>query len=169
MFSYATIFIGSIVVAVIALVVYRVVMGTSRSILSSKEPVSLISSTAYPQTNQTPLAVADSPAWPGERIHATPGSMAGPKPVKPSDDTDWDWQTKENKVSEQQAHHAAGGSTTKHCSLYDVDPTATPTNQGDVWPHREEKLESAGKSYKVTRKVTPQPSNDDGEGKPWGW
>jgi hypothetical protein len=169
MFTYATILIGSIVVALVALVVYRVVMGSSRSILSSKEPISLVSSTAYPRANQAPLAVADAPAWPGEKIHATPGSMAGAKPAKPSENTDWDWQTKENKVSAQQAHHATGTANTRHCSLYDVDPTAPPANRSDVWPHREEKLESAGKAYKVTRKMPPQASNDGGSGKPWGW
>ena len=169
MFTYTTIFIGSLITAVIALAVYRLVAGTSKSILSSKGPVSSVSSTTYPRTNQTPLAVADTPAWPGERINATPGSMAGTKLTKPSENSDWGWQTKGNKVREQQAHHATGTADTKHCSLYDVDPTAPPTNRGDVWPHREEKLEPAGKAYKVTRRVPPQASNDEDSGKPWGW
>jgi len=166
MFTYATIFLGSIVVALIALVVYRVFMGSSRSILSSKEPVSLYSSNTSPRTNHTPLAVADAPAWPGERVHATPGSMAGAKPAASSEDTDWAWQTKENKVSAQQTHHATDAAKNKHCSLYDVDPTAPPVDRGDVWPHREEKVEPAGKAYRVTRHVPERTSND---GKPWGW
>lgn len=168
MFTYTTIFIGSLIVAVIALVVYRVVMGTSKSILSSKGPVSLVSNTTYSRKDHAPHAVADAPAWPGEKVHATPGSMAGPKPARQSDSTDWDWQTKENKVSVQQGHHATGDAT-KHCSLYDVDPTAPPTDLGDAWPHREEKLEPAGKAYKVTRKVPPQASGDESTAKPWGW
>ena len=168
MFTYTTIFIGSLIVAVIALVVYRVVMDTSKSILSSKGPVSLISSTTNPRSGESPFAVAGTPGSPGQGSHATPQNIAKTHPAMPPENTDWGWQTKGNQVREQQAHHATGAADTKHCSLYDVDPAA-PTDLGDAWPHREEKLEAGGKAYKVTRKVPPQASNDEDSGKPWGW
>ena len=167
MFTYTTIFIGSLIVAVIALVVYRVVMGTSRSILSSKGPVALTSSTTNPRSGESPFAVAGTAASPGQGSHATPRNIAKTHPAMPPEDTDWGWQTKGNQVREQQAHYATGTADTKHCSLYDVDPTAP--DLGDAWPHREEKVEAGGKAYKVTRKVPPQASNDEDSGKPWGW
>lgn len=147
MFTYTTLFIGSLILAVIGLVVYRVIEGTSRSILSSKGPVSIVSSTTELPTAHAPLAVADAAAWPSARVNAAPL----------------------NQVREQPPHQATAAASTKHCSLYDVDPTAPPTSRNDVWPHREEKLESAGKAYKVTRNVPPQASNDEDSDKPWGW
>lgn len=169
MFTYATIFIGSIFIALIALVVYRVFMGSSRSILSSREPISLNSSSTHSRAGKKASAVANAPAWPAERVHAKPGSMAGAQLNTPSENADWHWQTRENKVSQQQAHHAKSGVSDKHCSLYDVDPTAPPVNLSDAWPHREEKSESAGTAYKVTRKAHPKATNDEESDKPWGW
>ena len=156
MFTYTTFFIGSLIVAVIALVVYKVVMSTSKSILSSKGPVSLISSTTNPRPGESPFAVAGTLGSPGQGSHATPQNIAKTHPAMPPENTDWGWQTKGNQVREQKARQATAVADSSHCSLYDVDPTAPPTDLSDAWPHREEKLEPGGKSYKVTRKVHPQ-------------
>ena len=133
MFTYTTIFIGSLIVAVIALVVYRVAMSASKSILSSKGPLSITSSATNTRTGHTPVAVAGAAAWPSERVYAAPV----------------------NQVREPQPRQTTGTVNSSHCSLYDLDPTA-PTDLSDAWPHREEKLEAGGNSYKVTRKVHPK-------------
>ena len=155
MFTYTTLFIGSLIVAVIALVVYRVVMSTSRSILSSKGPVSIISHTTNRRPGESPFAVAGTLASPNQGSHATPQNIAKTHPALPTEKVDWGWQTKGNQVRVQKARQATAAANTSHCSLYDVDPT-TPTDLSDAWPHREDKLEPGGNSYKVTRKVHPQ-------------
>ena len=131
MFTYTTIFIGSLIVAVIALVIHKVAMSTTRSTLSSKGPLSITSSATNTRTGH---AAAGTAAWPSERVHAAPL----------------------NEVREPQPRQATGAVNSSHCSLYDADPTAPPTDLSDAWPHRKEKLEVGGKSYKVTRKVHPK-------------
>ena len=168
MLTYATIFIASIILALIALMVYRVVMDSGKSVLNSKEPIIIISSTPNPRKGNAPFTTTGTPALSGEKSHVTPGRIAATHPAMPSEKIDWGWQTDGNHVREHHPHHGAGGGNTGHCSLYDVNPTAT-SNQSAARPHREEKLETGGKAYKVTREVTPQTSNDESSDKPWGW
>ena len=168
MLTYTTIFIASIVLALIALVFYRVVMQSSKSILSSKGPVS-INSIPSPQKGPAPFTTTGTPALAGQKSHDTPAHEAATHPAMPTEKIDWGWKTGGNHVREHTPHHATGGVNTGHCSLYnDVDPVAAP-NQSAGRLHREEKREAYGKAYKVTRKVGSQDSNLDESGQPWGW
>jgi len=133
MLSYTTLFIGSVIVSVIAIVVYRLAMGTSRSILSAKGPLSITTHATNPQSGHATVGVGGAAAWPKESIHAAP-------PVQ--------------QVREPQPPQATGDVNASHCSLYSADPTA-PTNRAEEWPHREEKIEASGTAYKVTRKASP--------------
>jgi hypothetical protein len=59
--------------------------------------------------------------------------------------------------------------------LYAPDCAEPETVQEPVaaWPQREEQVETGGKAYKVSRKVTGKVATDNGsldaEAKPWGW
>lgn len=168
MLTYTTIFIASIVLALIALVFYRLALQSGKSILSSKEPVSIIS-TPNPHNGTAPFTTAGTPALAGQKSHVTPGHIARTHPAKPTDKVDSGWQTDGNQVREQHPHHATGGGKTGHCSLYnDADPVAPP-NRSAGGLHREEKCEAYGKAYKVARKVDSQDSSHDDSGQPWGW
>ena len=168
MLTYATIFIASIIVAVLALVLYRVVAHSSKSVLSSKEPISLVSSTPGHQKGQSRGNVTGIPASLSPTGRTVPANFARPTPAMPSGNADWGWQGNDNRVREQHTPHSAGAAGSKHCSLYDVDP-AVAAKRDVTWPHREEKTETAGKAYKVTRKVRSGRPPTDESGKPWGW
>ena len=168
MLTYTTIFIASLILAVVGLVLYRVITASSESVLNSKGPVSLISSTTNSPIGESPYVVADAPAFPDKSSRIASANVAGPSPVMPAGDVDWGWQTEGNQIREQNPHHGTGGDKTGHCSLYDVNAAAA-SSQRAARPHREEKLETGGKAYKVTREATPQTSSGEGSDKPWGW
>ena len=155
MLSYATIFIASTIVAVIGLFLYRVISDTSKSVLSSKGPVNIITGT---QTQHKDGAVGSmsNAAFPsGHTSHATPRNMAKTFPATPIDDHP-DWSVREKS---------------SHCSLYDVNPTEQPIQKkrNAGWPQRVDKKEAGGSAYKVTRKLATDTANTDDKGKPWGW
>lgn len=165
MLTYATIFIASVIVAVVAIVFYRVVSSSSKSILNSKVPVSIVSGSQKSKTHAT-ITGETVPAGGYNRV-ASEG-LARVTPAVPTENVDWGWQEKRGQVREQGPHHAAGGTTTRHCSLYDVDPTA-PAKPFKPRLHREDKIEAGGKAYKVTRKTDPRHSSAEDSDKPWGW
>jgi len=168
MLTYTTIFIASMVLAVIALVFYRVVMQSSKSILSAKGPVS-INSTPGSQKSTAPFTTTGTSALTSQKSHLTPAREAATHPAMPSEKIDWGWKTGGTHVREQRQLHATGGGNTGHCSLYnDLNPAAS-SNQRAGRLHREDKREAYGKAYKVTRRVSTQSSNLDESGQPWGW
>lgn len=165
MLTYATIFIASVIIAVVAIVFYRVVSSSSKSILNSKVPVSIVTGSQESKTHAT-ITGEQVPAGGYNRV-ASEG-LARVTPAVPTENTDWGWQDKGGQVREQGPHHSTGGDATEHCSLYDVDPTAQPKTFKPRL-HREDKLEAGGKAYKVTRKTDPRDSSSEDSGKPWGW
>ncbi len=168
MLTYTTIFIASITLALIVIVFYRVVMGSGKSVLSSKEPFSIIS-TPNPEKGTAPFTTTGTPATAGQNSSVTPERMAKTHPAMPTKTMDWGWKTGGDHVREHRPHHATGGVNTGHCSLYnDADPVA-PVSRSTGRLHREEGHEAIGNVYKVTRRVNPQDSNPDNSGKPWGW
>jgi hypothetical protein len=168
MLTYTTLFIVCMVVAVVALVLYRVVT-SSRSILSSKEPVSMISSSPGAKKHHGVDPVPATPAYSGPNRRAAPASFAGLTPAAPTggESVEWGWKDNRNQVREQHPHHSSEPDA-RHCSLYDVDPTA-PAKKNHSWPHREDKFETGGTAYKVTRRVSKRAPVDEESGKPWGW
>lgn len=151
MLTYATIFIASVFVAVVAIVFHRVITSSSKSILSSKGPVSIISSTPNPQESKAGETAASTPVHPGGYNRAAAAVWAGKSPAAPTESVDWGWKDsgKQDQVKKT-PQHTTESPNTGHCSLYDVDPTA-PAERDMVWPHREEKQEAGGAAYKVKR------------------
>jgi len=112
--------------------------------------------------------VTGKPASLSPTGRAVPTNITSPTPAMPTGNVDWGWQESENQIREHHPHHSTGADGSKHCSLYNADPAA-PAKKDVTWPHREEKLETGGKAYKVTRKTTPGEPPTDDSGKPWGW
>ncbi len=161
MLTYTTIFIASIVLALIALVFYKVIVQSGKSIYSSKEPFSIIS---IPNPEKGKAA-----AFAGQNSSVSPERMAKTHPAKPTERVDWGWETGANHVREHRPHHTTGGGNTGHCSLYNDADSVAPPKQSAGRLHREERREAVGNVYKVTRKVNPLDLNPDDSGKPWGW
>ena len=173
MLTYATILIASLIVAVVALFLYKVISDSSRSVYSSKNGIAITDRSPVGQKNKARhSAVTDALNSLDDRSLVTPGSMAKTIPAMPSSDSSGPvWQGGGNQASGQLAHHGAGGADASHCSLYDVS-VAEPKlkrNRNTGWPYREEKAESSGRVYKVKRKSAAQTASPQTINKPWGW
>lgn len=155
MLSYATIFIGSVILAVVALVLYRVISGTSRSVLSTKTPIN--ASNANPEFAKSGAfgSIRDTAFPSGHTSHASPKNTGKTFTAMPVEDNA-DWSVREKS---------------SHCSLYDVDAVEAlvqnKRNRG--WPQREDRQEAGGNAYKVTRKASTDTTSAEDSGKPWGW
>lgn len=165
MLTYATIFIASVIVAVVAIVFYRVVSSSSNSILNSKAPLSIVTGS---QESKTQANITGEPVSAGGYNRVATEGLARVTPAVPTENIDWGWQQKGGQVREQGSHQSKGGDASKHCSLYDVDPTAS-AKPFKPRLHREDKVEAGGKAYKVTRKTDTRHSSDEDSDKPWGW
>ena len=168
MLTYTTIFIASIILALIAIVFYRVVMGSGKSVLSSKGPLSIIS-TPSPEKGKAPFTTMGTPAIAGQNSSVSPERMAKTHPAMPTEHMDWGWKTGGSHVREHSPHYATDAGNNGHCSLYNDPEPVAPASRSAGRLHREEGHEAVGNVYKVTRKVNPQDSNPDDSGKPWGW
>jgi hypothetical protein len=164
MLTYATIFIASVIVASIAIFLYKVISNSSRSVYSSKEHLAILD--VKPNYQKDKVTAGGLPDFPYGGNHATPRHMAKTHPALPTEQVDWGW-----KGSGKQTHQQPGHAKGSHCSLYDLKPESPGTNRNQKagWPYREEKSVGAGKVYKVTRKVARKDSEPHGSNKPWGW
>ncbi len=150
MLTYTIILLASLVLAVVIRWLYSSFTDSSHSVYSSKA--------------STPIAhapLADPVVKPVQK-----GAAYQPKR----------WPEKEHYVREPQPAVEPLDSATGHCSLYAAKTQSKSTRkQGISWPQREDKLEPAGKSYKVTRKTVTATATatanagPDASDKPWGW
>lgn len=168
MLTYTTMFLASLVLALVALVFYRVTIQSSKSILSTKGPVSIIS-TPKPGKGKAPFTTTGTPAVAGQNSNVTPARMAKTHPAKPTEKFDWGWKTEGDQVRGPHPHQVTGGVNNGHCSLYNDDDPVAPHKRSAGRLHREEMREAIGNTYKVTRRVTAGNSSSDDSGKPWGW
>ena len=168
MLTYATIFIASVILASIAIFLYKVISNSSRSVYSSKEHLAIFD--VKPNYQKDKMTAGGIPDYPYGENHATPRHMAKTHPALPTEQVDWGWKGS-GKQAHQQPGHAKGSASSSHCSLYDLKPESPGVNRNQKvgWPYREEKSLGAGKVYKVTRKVARQDAESDGLHKPWGW
>jgi hypothetical protein len=169
MLTYATIFIASVIVASIAIFLYKVISNSSRSVYSSRERPIIYD--VNPNYQKDKVTAGGIPDYPYGENHATPRHMAKTHPALPTETMDWAWKGN-GKQSHQQPGHAKSSTNSSHCSLYELKPEnpGIERKQRTGWPYREEKSLGAGKVYKVTRRAARQDSKQpDDLQKPWGW
>ncbi|MDH4018764.1 MAG: hypothetical protein OEU84_04115 [Xanthomonadales bacterium] len=166
MLTYATILIVSLIVAVVALFLYKVISDSSRSVYSSKDRIAIID--RHPQDKKAEArhsAVSNAmdsidrkggAAW--NMTKSTPAMAVGSSP-------------RDELAPGQFAHQGAGVAESSHCSLYDVSPAKPEGNNSRQpnWIQREEKSEPGGKVYKVKRRSTAGSTDPQSGNKPWGW
>jgi len=165
MFFYTSLFVASLIVALIVLWLYHAIADVGKAVYrailpSSKEnPADHLARDTVLRTT-----INDTPTPWGWGDHDKPAQAARTARIAPSESVPWGWPGNDNKIRE-------------HGQQYDLNAGVALTEPvpGDKkkpatgWPYREEKFDFAGKSYKVSRKVTPEKTNLRNTGTPWGW
>lgn len=173
MFFYTSLFIASVIVALIILYLYNALMEVGKAVYRAILPSSKDNLTKHIDETRYNSTINDTPTPWGWQPHATPASAAKTVPAMPSDNTPWGWKGNDNEIREHGPKSATKKVTRDAASGLDafikknVNERGTKSAVG--WPYREEKFEFAGKSYKVSRKATPKRTNLSTTGKPWGW
>ena len=168
MLFYSTMFIVSLILAVVILWFYRASKSTSKAIYTTIIPGRADHSPSDPLNDtvahETPTN-AESPL--GRKSHQTPRNLAQAHRAKSIEQTPWGWPGhKRPKDREFRPHFASNNSSNDAPS---ADP-ASIRSQKVGWPYREDIMRTGGKAYKATRKVPPpEKTNLKNLSKPWGW
>ncbi|MDH4018445.1 MAG: hypothetical protein OEU84_02495 [Xanthomonadales bacterium] len=169
MFFYTALFVASVIASLIILYLYNSLKDVGKAVYraflpSSKEKLARqIQDAPYHSTiNDTPTPWG----WDG---HASPVKQVKTASPSPSDNAPWGWKGGDHQVRENGSKGSASGLNAFGNSTASGHAAKTRNQARVGWPYREEKSESAGKAYKVTRKVTLQRTNLKTTSKPWGW
>lgn len=165
MFFYTSLFIASLIVALVALWLYHALADIGKVVYRAILP----SSKGNPADHLEPAAVLrttinDTPTPWGWGDDAKPSQAARTAKIAPSDSVPWGWPGNNNKIREH------GNNYDLNAGRPLVEPNAAKKQKATTgWPYREEKFDFAGKSYKVSRKAKPKKTNLSNTSTPWGW
>lgn len=161
MLYYTSLFLVIVLVSVIAIWMYRAILGASRVAYKASVPGGKKIS---PRTRTRLKARAKARAK-----AAKSGTSEAPVP--------WGWKGNPNPIHSHHETHKPGSSkkhwnglSHSHAAASEHTISTPPSNAGRKnvgWPYKEEKMEFAGKAYKVNRKAVDGDFN--GNGKPWVW
>jgi len=158
MFFYVSLFVASLIVALVVLWFYHLTVDIGRGIFKSLLPGSgkVRSNPAEEVIMATTINETPTPwGWSG---HQSPEGLAKTQPALPTEPTYWGGKGNQDQFREHHPHHGGGASH-----------AASNRRQNAGWPYREEKTEFAGKAYKVKRKVAARTPTPKTASKPWGW
>ena len=171
MFTYTSIFLICLLVAVVARVVYKSMAEQTGSVYNTKLPNAELVRVDTPVKRKPVVHEGVDTAYPTDlRNRGTYAYMADPQDSQIAEEAPHEWPEPVHAVPVD--HSKPVGS---NCSLYKPDSAEPETVEEPVaaWPHRKEQVETGGKAYKVSRKVTGKVATDnasfDAEAKPWGW
>jgi len=171
MFTYTSLFLISLLVAVVARVVYKSMAEKTGSVYNTKLPNAELVHVDAPVKRKSVVHEGVDTAYPTDlRNRGTYAYMASPEDAQVAEEAPHEWPEPVHAVPVDHSKVAEN-----HCSLYAPDSAEPETVQEPVaaWPHREEQVETGGKAYKVGQKVTDKVATDNGsfdaEAKPWGW
>lgn len=141
MFFYTSLFVACVIVALLIVYLFNAVANAGRAFYGSFLPSSKDKFTG--QHART-------------RYHSTRNAAPAP----------WGWKGNGSVIREH-GPNAATMSGNSGLDAFINDHGKKPAATG--WPHREEKTEFAGSSYKVSRKAGSSSKLRSSRGKPWGW
>lgn len=169
MFFYTALFVASVIAALIILYLYNSLKEVGKAVYRAFLPSS--KDNLARQIHDTPYhaTINDTPTPWGWDDHATPVKRVKTAPPSPSDNTPWGWKGGDHQVRENGRKGSASGLDAFVNSTGSGQASKTRKQAAVGWPYREEKSESTGKAYKVTRKVALQRTNLKTTSKPWGW
>jgi hypothetical protein len=167
MFFYTTLFIASVIIAFVILYLYRSLWEVGSAIYKVFLPSAKTNRPRQAEDEKPGTSINRTPTPWGWNGHATPENANRPQVARQTGQTPWGWPGNDHEIRE---HSAGNRLLNAQHSMHDVvSATGADRNPGVGWPYREEKVEFAGKAYKVTRKATPARTNLKTTGKPWGW
>lgn len=165
MFFYTSLFVASLIVALILLWLYHAIADVGKAVYRAILPSSKNKPTDHLDSSvvlRTTINEVPTPWGWGE--HSKPSQAARIAKIAPSDSVPWGWPGNGSKIRERGQHYDLNGGQ----ALTELKPN----QKKEVlvgWPYREEKFDFAGKSYKVSRKATLKKTNLRTTGTPWGW
>jgi hypothetical protein len=176
MFTYTSLFLVSLLVAVVGRMVYKSMAEKSGSVYNTKLPTAELAHLDKPVKRTTKADEGINTAYPTDlRNRGTYAYLSNDQEVEAIDvqiaeDIPHEWPQSVHAVPIDHSKREES-----HCSLFELD-SAEPDmvrEPAAAWPQREEKAEAGGKAYKVTRKVTGKVATEnvdlDADAKPWGW
>lgn len=142
MFFYVSLFIACVISAIVVVYLYNALADVGKAVYRAFLPSSKNNSTRHVRNVRF-----------GSKINDTP--------------TPWGWKGGEHDTRGSSIKSTVPAGTTGLNALIN-DHGNESTSVG--WPYREDKVESAGKAYKVTRKTAGKRLPVRGGNKqPWGW
>lgn len=165
MFFYTSLFVASLIVALIILWLYHAISDVGKAVYRAILPSSK-GNPADHLKSETVLrtTINDTPTPWGWGDHTKPSQAARTAKIVPSDSVPWGWPGNNNKIREHGQHYDLNAGQ----ALAESDDNEKP-KPVTGWPYREEKFDFAGKSYKVSRKARPKKTNLSNTSTPWGW
>ncbi len=143
MFFYTSLFVGSLIAAFLILYLYNALIHVGKTAYRA-----WFENSEDHLTGHLDEAKYGTTPW-GWKSHATPGTSARTHPAAATP-------------------NAAGFDDFLNSNLGASGSQATQKSTAS-WPYREEKSETSGKAYKVSRKARPPRTNLKETAKPWGW
>ena len=142
MFFYTSLFIASLIAALVILWAYRAIADAGQALLRAMLPSTKKGPTSHLSARTMPTTINGTPTPWGWKNHDTPAHQARP--------------------------HAAMPTSEQLEEFIEVEPDK-PNTLGRTWVHREERSELGGRAYKVTRKVSATAEGFKDADRPWGW
>jgi len=165
MFFYTSLFVASLIVALVVLWLYHAIADVGKAVYRAILPSSKGNPADHLEA-ETVLrtTINDTPTPWGWGDHAKPSQAARTAKIAPSDSVPWGWPGNNNEIREHGQHYDlnAGKALTEPGAAKKPKPVTG-------WPYREEKFDFAGKSYKVSRKAKLKKTNLGNTSTPWGW
>lgn len=168
MFFYTSLFVASLIVALVILWLYNAVADVGKQVYRAILPSSKSNVTEHVQDIPLNTTINETPTPWGWKSHETPATVAKTRAAKPSKATPWGWPGNEKEIRDHGPNGTwpDGSKTEASLAGYGEKPKSA---RKVGWPYREEEFEFAGKAYKVSRKAKPKKTNLSKTGKPWGW
>ena len=143
MFFYTSLFIASLVAALVILWAYHAIADAGSALMR----------TMLPSPKKGPTIHLSARPMPTTTINGTK--------------TPWGWKNHDTPAHQARAH-AAMPTSEQLDECIEVEPDK-PGTLGRTWVHREERSELGGKAYKVTRQVSDTAEGFKDADRPWGW
>jgi|GEM_PF-3382513 len=156
MIYYTFLLLIIVVVSVIAIWMYRAIFGVGRSVYQSN----LVGGRKVSKRAKARLKVRRK----ARAQNAGSSSSSGiPTP--------WGWKDNAALPHEAYVAHKPGslrGHAHAGVNVFAVAPAPATARKNVGWPYKEEKMQFAGKAYKVNRRAADG-GDLNGDGKPWVW
>lgn len=167
MFTYTSIFLVCLLVAFIARRFYLSLSEKSGSVYNTKLPNAELAHVKRSAKREPKADEGINSAYPTDlRNRGTYAYLGDSQDERVAEEAPHEWPQSVHSVPVDHSKKADN-----HCSLYQdtIEEPVSVEQPKAAWPQREDKLETGGKAYKVTRKVAADNVNLDTDAKPWGW